>query len=288
MVKIETAIERLLFSTVRIEAHTSDGTAHGTGFVFDYGLNTGDRFLFLVTNRHVIKNATSGGFFVTIAENDEPRLGKRLDLHLPEFGSLWHSHPDETVDIAIMPFRPILRAAETRGHTIYFHSIADDLLPTKQDADFLDAFEEVIFIGYPDALYDEANLIPIIRRATTATPPYFDYGGQMQFLIDGSVIPGSSGSPVLICRTGVIGYRAGGVSVGSTTVFLGVVSAVLQRRRDDGQIRLAPIPTRQDLIVSTWETLNLGVVIKSARVVEAARDWLNANSLGPALPPLTN
>ncbi|MBI2936285.1 MAG: serine protease, partial [Chloroflexi bacterium] len=48
--------EQLFFSTVRIEAETPDGRRVGTGSLFSYPQDK-QQFLFVVTNKHVIKSA---------------------------------------------------------------------------------------------------------------------------------------------------------------------------------------------------------------------------------------
>jgi hypothetical protein len=91
----------------------------------------------------------------------------------------------------------------------------------------LDAVEEVMFFGYPDALYNPVNLTPILRRGSTATPLQLNYGGEPEFLIDASVFPGSSGSPVFIANFATyMNGRTGEVKVGgSRTMILGILSS---------------------------------------------------------------
>jgi hypothetical protein len=93
----------------------------------------------------------------------------------------------------------------------------------------LDAVEEVLFIGYPCGIWDARNLLPIVRRGITATPIYIDFSGRKQFLIDASVFPGSSGSPVFIYNAGIYwDKKSGSTVVGHRLFFLGILSEVFQ------------------------------------------------------------
>jgi hypothetical protein len=126
----------------------------------------------------------------------------------------------------------------------------------------LDAIEEVVFVGYPDGLFDEVNYLPLTRRGITASPPTADFNGRPVFLIDGSVFPGSSGSPVLILQTGSYAGRTGSINLGERVVFMGVVAAVYQRE--------VPVLTCDPKLQHFVEdALDIGVVYKAKAVDEA-------------------
>ena len=72
-------------------------------------------------------------------------------------------------------------------------------------------------------MYDQVNLIPITRTGMTATPLQLDYDGRPSFLIDASVFPGSSGSPVFVYKSGKLGA---GITTQDVFVFVGVVAKV--------------------------------------------------------------
>lgn len=134
--------------------------------------------------------------------------------------------------------------------------------------------------GYPSGIYDRQNLIPIIRRGTTATPAYLDYNGTPTFLIDASVFPGSSGSPVLIVNEG--SYRRGNeLVIGSRTLFLGVVSSVLVRY-ETGAIEVVDIPTAYTPVIRTPQMIDLGLVFKYSAVVETCDSILTKAKQQPA------
>jgi hypothetical protein len=133
--------------------------------------------------------------------------------------------------------------------------------------DRLDAIEDVVFIGYPNGMWDTLNNLPIVRRGTTATPAAVDFEGHPHFLIDASVFPGSSGSPVFLYNTGMYAQKDGGTVVGSRLHFLGAVSSVYFREYD-GSIESRPVPTAESPVAVVREMLDLGVVIKARAITE--------------------
>jgi hypothetical protein len=145
------------------------------------------------------------------------------------------------------------------------------LAPNEETLKGLDAVEEVLFIGYPYGIWDERNLLPIVRRGITATPIYIDFNGKKQFLIDASVFPGSSGSPVFIYNAGIYwDKKSGSTVVGHRLFFLGIISEVLQME-DTGEII---IPTTTRPIVKVRQLLDLGIVFKAQTIIEAIESFL--------------
>lgn len=260
----------MLFATVRIETSSSDGGGAGTGFIFNYAHSSEtSRVPFLVTNKHVVSQSTHGHLIFTVGNgNNEPLVGKQYDLLLDNFEGRWHGHPNPEVDVTVMPLAPIVKAINT---SIFYTQIPLDLIPTSTQVEELDTIEEVLFVGYPNGIMDDKNLLPIVRKGITATPFRFDYQGKPQFLIDASVFPGSSGSPVFICNQGGYNHR-GNMVVGNRILFLGIVAEVIIEN-DEGQIEFVPTPTKQIPIVRTQQMIDLGVVFKSSTVAEAIADF---------------
>jgi hypothetical protein len=58
--------------------------------------------------------------------------------------------------------------------------------------------EDILMIGYPNGLWDNVNCIPYFKKGMTATHPFINYKGNEEFVMDISVYPGSSGSPVFL------------------------------------------------------------------------------------------
>ena len=278
MIKPESIFENILFTTVRIEASLPDNsTSTGTGFVFNYEKND-KQYLFVVTNKHVIKNSIKGKLAFNLSDGEKPILGKVFTINYSNFESQWIGHPQDDIDVAIMPFAPVLNELYNKGVQIFFKSITSDLIPSdKLLREDIDAVEDIVFVGYPNDIYDRRNLLPVVRRGITATPVSIDFEGKPAFLIDASIFPGSSGSPVFLCNIGSYSPKGKGLTAGSRIFFLGVVASVFTRK-DLNTIELIDIPTGKIPMVATTQMLDLGIVYKSIVIKELIEEFLKTRS----------
>jgi hypothetical protein len=274
MIKPESIFENILFTTVRIEASLPDNsTSTGTGFVFNYEKND-KQYLFVVTNKHVIKNSIKGKLAFNLSDGEKPILGKVFTINYSNFESQWIGHPQDDIDVAIMPFAPVLNELYNKGVQIFFKSITSDLIPSdKLLREDIDAVEDIVFVGYPNDIYDRRNLLPVVRRGITATPVSIDFEGKPAFLIDASIFPGSSGSPVFLCNIGSYSPKGKGLIAGSRIFFLGIVASVFTRK-DLNTIELIEIPTGKIPMVATTQMLDLGIVYKSIVIKELIEEFL--------------
>lgn len=269
--KPQTTIEQLLFSSIRIEVDKASGTEAATGFVFSYEHDS-KQYLFLVTNTHVIEGSNVGRFFFTLSDGTNPKIGDRFDVEIANFQNAWVRHPDPSIDIAAMPLDLVLHPIQKQGKSVFYKAIPHSFVPSDEQLADLDALEEVVFVGYPSGIFDSKNLIPIVRRGTTATPPQLDYQGSKIFLVDASVFPGSSGSPVLICNQGSYATKQG-ITIGKRVLFLGVIGRVFIRE-EEGNIQIVPAPSSLTPVVRTRQMIDLGIVYKSSGVVETVEEGL--------------
>ena len=271
-VKVETAAAHFLFMTLRIETECSVGT----GFIFEHKWKcpqTGSELtgIFLVTNKHVIADADQGTIRFTLKTDDDsgPDLGKWFDVNIDRRQwKWWAGHPVEDVDIAVFPLNPIFKILEERGVTPFVSVVDAKLLPENSPFGDLNALERILFVGYPNGVYDAINNLPVIRSGITATPPVVDYEGRPRFLIDASVFPGSSGSPIFAYDRGAWLSGTSKWTVGSErVVFLGVLASVLYRELD-GSLEFRDIPTATQAVPVNKEMIDLGVAHKAVTVVE--------------------
>lgn len=268
---VNSITKKLLFNTVRVDTVLEDGSeGSGTAFVVSHtharGTNT-----FIVTNRHVIENVARGGLVFTQAQNGQPLLGQRFQLNIDDFTAAWFTHPDPEVDLAVIPMRPLEAAANEQGVELYYHAIDSRLAPDAATLNTLDALEEVLFVGYPSGVWDQINLMPILRRGTTATPMMLDFEGRPEFLIDAAVYPGSSGSPVFLYESEQSGALRGGTR--GKFLFAGVVAAVFFREEANHLVPV-PVPANNSGMVMGSEMIDLGLVIKAQAVTEAINAYL--------------
>lgn len=268
--EVNSITKKLLFNTIRVDTVLEDGSeGSGTAFVVSHTHARGTH-IFIVTNRHLVDGVRRGGLVFTQKCNGQPALGQRFQLNIEDFPHAWFMHPDPSVDLAIIPMRPLEQAARDQGVELYYHAIDSRLVPDAATLRGLDALEEVLFVGYPSGVWDQVNLMPILRRGTTATPMALDFEGRPEFLIDAAVYPGSSGSPVFVYQADVLRPSQ---NVGRKFLFAGVVAAVFFREEANHLVP-APVPANNSAMVMGSEMIDLGLVIKAAAVIEAINAYL--------------
>lgn len=275
--------EELMHTTVRLEGQKTQGTSVGTGFFFLHDLR-----LFLVTNKHVIEGVVSGNFVVLKGEikgnTKKPILGQ--GLRFPFNAKNFIEHPDPNVDVAVMNVSELFSEAEQNGDILFWKTLTESHFPTQEQIDkFISPIEEVVFIGYPSGIWDTKNILPIVRKGITATPYYVDFDGQKKFLIDASVFPGSSGSPVFIYYAGGYPDKEGNLYVGNRVHFLGIIAQVY-KRLEQGRIRIVSIPTQQLPIAEVDQMIDLGIVFKAETIKESVEHYVKvANASNNKIQP---
>lgn len=264
--------DQLYFTTCFIEAHSGQSVATGTGFFYQHTIGE-STIPVIVTCRHVVDGFDKGLVrFISSDDGLSPKLGKAFTLTISDMKSWWHFHPDPAIDIAVMGMAPLYRHLAENGKKIFYRKVEESILPKEEQLKDLSAIEEVIFVGYPNGIFDKKNLLPVARRGITASPMHVDYNGLPTFLIDAAVFPGSSGSPVFIATEGT--YRSGNViSIGSRVFFLGVVAAA-HFSEQRGRIIIESTPTAQVAVPVTQQLLNLGIVFKGSTVIQAIEDFV--------------
>lgn len=273
--QVQTIADQLFFTTSYIEATSGSRSWVGTGFIYAVETNAGTAH-FLVTNKHVLDAAER--IVIRMIKQDvsgDPSLGNATQITIQPFNdSSWTGHPDPSVDVGVMPLGVVLNEMQKMGAPAFFRSVSPALcLSTAQEQE-LDAIEEVVFIGYPNGLFDSTNYLPILRTGTTATPVAVDYRGVPAFLIDASVFPGSSGSPVFIANRGTYSTRSGSVAVGTRVICLGVLAAV-HTRQIQGAVGV--LPSR--LVAAFDEPIDLGIVYKARCIDECVQPLLQQAGL---------
>ncbi len=271
--KVETFAEQLLFSTLRIQTRTSIGT----GAIVNHKWADGKEGPFLVTNKHVVAGTTAGKLSFALSEGDSPdqhpRLGEAYAVTFSDGSWEWTGHPSDEIDIAVLPLGGALNHLLERSISVFYKSIPTDMIPDEHTLATFDVVEDVVFVGYPNGMFDRAHNLPIFRKGIIATHPSIDYGGEPLSLIDASVFPGSSGSPVFLLRAGPWREVDGRLRQAQQFHFLGVLGRVF-RQEDDGQLTFVEVPAAVKAVVTTHQMIDLGVVYKAKCVIETIEHLL--------------
>ena len=102
--RMQRSTEGVLFTTVPIE-----GELVGTSFVVNHRWSEEwpDLGYFLVTNRHIVGKSKTGWVTLTVVGDDDSRNPRRFEVPR-EVWSLWRPHPDEEVDVCVLPLLALL------------------------------------------------------------------------------------------------------------------------------------------------------------------------------------
>jgi hypothetical protein len=228
-------------ATVRVENEWGKG---GTGFLVIRKMEKKQGKVFLVTNKHVIhpesesrEKADHLTLFLNVREKDGTVAGKSFQVPLNEDDhKLWREHPNPHVDVLVVDMTSLINRypnLENRGAD-YSLFATPQILKEEE----ITEGEEVLILGYPLGLFHTRVHSPLVRQGIVATkigeriqvrfrsssggPQRVEIPG---FLIDASIIPGSSGSPVVLKP--IIGRKVKDkIEMGTATPYLlGIVSA---------------------------------------------------------------
>ena len=258
----------LSYSTVRIESRKANGTGStGTGFFFLFHSKQNRKMTLpaIVTNRHVTDGVQNTTFIFTVKKDGRPseKIVKYHTQYPP--WQKWITHPDTDADIAILPLLPIANQIKHEcSIEIFYIPFDTSMIPSDEFFRSLTQLDEVAMIGYPNGLWDHVNNQPIFRKGAIATRPSMNYNGKREFLVDMSVFPGSSGSPILLVSEGPFYDRQRGVSASGTRLALLGVNHATHLNDVFGNVVV------QTAGVRTFhrQPNNLGIIIHGSRLRE--------------------
>jgi hypothetical protein len=259
--------DALLYTTVRVSTYLgADPAGSGTAFFWRTPLPEGRETVSLITNRHVLEGADRVSVTCHVSD-DETRpspTGRFTNLNIMISGGGSIAHPNVSVDLVAIPIVPLIAAARSTGTHLFYVALSADDVPPEDHWPSFDSIEDVLMIGCPRGIFDEANNMPIARRGITATPLGNRYEGRDEFLIDMACFPGSSGSPVFIHnQLGFFDRRTGRFELGKGRAFLVGVLYAGPTISNSGEIVLSRTPSIQ---VATM--MHLGQVMRSSLVRE--------------------
>lgn len=262
--------ELIQHTTVRLECLLNDDSVSvGTGFYFAFekGENGWDR-LTIITNKHVIKNSLNLTIYLTPFDTENlPNYTANFATTLNISEKDWIFHPDEIVDLCILPFEKFHASLVSEKGDFFIYAYNKEYLADYDKLENLSAIETITMIGYPNGIWDKTNNTPVIRQGISASHPKLNYNGKAEILIDCSCFPGSSGSPILIFNPGGHTTKEGHFDMQGRLILLGVLYAGPQYELN-GEIVAVPISTLPNLYTSTKVQLNLGYIIKSEKILD--------------------
>lgn len=256
-----------LKATIKIENEWGN---NGTGFLVFREIKQNLGKTFLVTNKHVLneepnkrESARHLKLFVNIERNDGTIVGQSFEkVSLLDVNGkrLWREHENPDVDVLAVDISWLLNS-QPKLHKALIH-YSDFITPALMKTQDVTIADEVLLIGYPSGLAHASTNFPLVRQGLIATRigekiniEVNDSAGKKTmveipaFLIDATVIPGSSGSPVILkpVQGLTIKGNSGEAKVlpSKNPYLLGIVSAtrkvLLPLRKDkDGRILYFP------------------------------------------------
>lgn len=271
-------LDFITFSTIKIETQielTRNGKkqnyiSSGTGFFFDFNIPKGV-IPVIVTNRHVLEGAPTGILYFKskMIKDSLQKEYKTEKVILQNLAKYWFSHPDTSVDLAVIPIAPILREYNLRGVDFVRAIYTERDIPNDSIMMSLSAIEDVFMVGYPFGLRDISNDMPIIRKGITATPAHLNYNSKSEFLCDLPVFPGSSGSPIIIYNRGSYATK-NGIAFGTRNLLLGINYATYTRNFEGKIIPKTSYNIEDSVKVNIPLSYNIGIIIKSQRILDFA------------------
>lgn len=188
---------------VAIGFRGNDATANyqATGFLygrFDQQVDEHNKNyrLYLVTNRHVFQGKEAAVLRFN-PEGADPAREFDLTLLDNAGNALWLAHNDETIDVAVIGINGEL----LQQHGIRLSLFGNDVhtLDRARAAELgLAEGDGVFVLGFPMGLVGEGRNFVLVRTGCVARVRDCLEGSKKEFLIDCSIFPGNSGSPVVI------------------------------------------------------------------------------------------
>lgn len=264
-------LDQLAKSTVKISCN--NGT-FGTGFFFNFTIKD-DRYVpTIITNRHVLEGIDE--IKLIFSTNDyfasPDRVVNKFTIDYSGIQPKIIYHSDSEIDLCALIISPVIQHQMDNNLTFDIKNLSMDNVPSDDELENLRFVEELLMVGYPNGISDEKNNFPIFRRGTTASHPGVDFNGMPECVVDMTITPGSSGSPVFVYNSNGYKQRNGGNVLGSERlIFLGVNKAVFVASQV-GEIIELPSPTK--FVSHSSIGINLGIIVKSKAIHDLYRQLL--------------
>lgn len=180
---------------------TKDSTPafHATGFLVSV-----DGIFYVVTAKHVVwdvrtKSLRDANMLAFFNDRSGKVVARPLTLAQTRFGAAWVFHPNENVDVAMLPFPLDEQRDDVRV-------IPSDMF---EPSSRLSELQDLFFLSYHPGLEMPGKVAPIARRGMISI---FKEDGT--FFMDAFIFPGNSGSPVFAKPSAMTFLKGGSVTPG--------------------------------------------------------------------------
>jgi hypothetical protein len=256
-------LDQLAKSTVKISCE--NGTS-GTGFFFNFKIGANNYVPTIITNRHVVENVNKIRLVFSLNDyfSSSQKIVEKHEINYIEVQTQIVYHRDPEIDLCAIKITPIIQFQLNNKMNFQTASLDMTNIPSDEALENLRFVEDLLMVGYPNGISDVKNNMPIFRKGTTASHPGVDFNGKPECVVDMTVTPGSSGSPVFIYNSNGYKQKNGGMVLGNERLlFLGVNKAVFTMNTI-GEIIEIPSPTR--LVTSSNIGINLGIIVKAKAI----------------------
>jgi hypothetical protein len=244
-------------TTIGIQANGKK-LVSGTAFFFVFQTKNGS-VPSLITSRHLLEDAQTVTLsFIESNFAGIPQYGKVQEITVNKTDLVVINHPDNDVDLAMIPVTSVLTYFLNKKITISYHPVNESAIPRDSLMRTLNPVENIYLIGYPGGIQKELSGIPFVKKGITATPVFLDFGKKKEFLVDVPSYEGSGGAPVFIYQNSNTDRNDQRME-GQRLLLVGVNSATFSK---DFKERIYPDDPRN------ISRENTSVVIKAGRILE--------------------
>jgi hypothetical protein len=235
---------------------------NGTGFFFVFQTNKGS-IPVIVTNRHVIQSAASVTFYFLEADGNKlPVYNKQQKITLKKEDLAAFYHPDNTVDLVIIPVNPMLAYFEKQKIRISYNPLNETIIPRDSVFNTTVPMEDLYLVSHPAGLEKELHSLPLISKGSTATPLFLDHNAKKEFLAELPVYDGNAGAPVIVYQSNNI-TRSDEQMSGHRIVLAGIYAATYTKGFHERALPPGKYPA-DATTTNSYE--NIGIIIKSQRL----------------------
>jgi hypothetical protein len=193
---VPTDVINFAVTLIRMRSHGEAPNQCEVGSATGFFFQTGSR-KYLVTNRHVVidegKSFYPDNLLIRVHTSSTSNILNRditIPLYGPDHQAEWLEHENHEIDIVAIPIDDFIQSTD-----VVHYFTPSDLPPSNL---IIGVQENCMVIGYPLGFYDSVHNLPITRFATMASVYGAHFGGKRFFLVDATLHPGTSGSPVIL------------------------------------------------------------------------------------------